>query len=369
MAFLEHILYKMLELLKKAQEKPYNLSVVELEQLLSVSSKEEMEMLFKAAYSVKERYIGRRVSLRGLIEWSNICNKNCFYCGIRAGNKKINRFRLTKEEILATADFVHSAGYGSLVIQGGELENSANTEFVADVLREIKYRWGNELGVTLSLGEQTEEVYKLWREAGAHRYLLRIESSDPELYKSLHPQGHSFERRVECLHTLKRLGYQLGTGVMIGLPNQTLSHLARDIEFFAQVDADMIGMGPYIPHQDTPLGENIPVTAEYMQQQLLLGLKMIAVTRLYLHDVNIASTTALQALAPDGRERGLLAGANVIMPNATAVGYRAGYQLYANKPNLDENAEATMAALEASVKSIGETLRLNELGDSPHAKA
>ena len=150
---------------------------------------------------------------------------------------------------------------------------------------------------------------------------------------------------------------------------QTLLDLAHDIEFFAKVDADMIGMGPYIPHADTPLGENIPITAEYMQQQLLLGLKMIAVTRLYLHDVNIASTTALQALAPDGRERGLLAGANVIMPNATAVGYRAGYQLYANKPNLDENAEATMAALEASVKSIGETLRLNELGDSPHAKA
>lgn len=358
----------MQKLLQKALEKPYNLTTDELVELLSISSHEDMGKLFKAAYSLKERYIGRRVSLRGLIEWSNICNKNCYYCGIRCQNKKISRFRLTKDELLATAEFVHSAGYGSLVIQGGELENPANTEFVADVLREIKSRWGNELGVTLSLGEQTEEVYRLWRDAGAHRYLLRIESSDPELYKNLHPQGHSFERRVECLHMLKRLGYQLGTGVMIGLPGQTLAQLARDVLFFAQVDADMIGMGPYIPHPDTPLGENIPVTSEYMEQQLLLGLKMIAVTRLYLHDVNIASTTALQALAADGRERGLLAGANVIMPNATAVGYRAGYQLYANKPNLDENAEETMAALEASVKSIGETLRLNELGDSPHAK-
>lgn len=358
----------MQNLLQKALEKPHNLTGVELEELLALTNDDDCAQLFKAAYSLKERYIGRRVSLRGLIEWSNICNKNCYYCGIRCKNKKISRFRLTKDELLATAEFVHSAGYGSLVIQGGELENPANTEFVADVLREIKSRWGNELGVTLSLGEQTEEVYRLWREAGAHRYLLRIESSDPELYKSLHPQGHSFERRVECLHMLKRLGYQLGTGVMIGLPGQTLAQLARDVQFFAQVDADMIGMGPYIPHPDTPLGENMPVTPEYMEQQLLLGLKMIAVTRLYLHDVNIASTTALQALAPDGRERGLLAGANVIMPNATAVGYRAGYQLYANKPNLDENAEETMAALEASVKSIGETLRLNELGDSPHAK-
>jgi biotin synthase len=357
------------ELLKKALEKPHNLTTDELVELLSISSHEDMGKLFKAAYSLKERYIGRRVSIRGLIEWSNICNKNCFYCGIRSGNKKIERFRLSKEEILSTAEFIHSAGYGSLVLQGGELESPVNTDFISSVLSEIKLRWGNGLGVTLSLGEQEESVYQKWRNAGAHRYLLRIESSNPEIYKKLHPLGHSFERRVECLHTLKRLGYQLGTGVMIGLPGQTLLDLAHDIEFFAKVDADMIGMGPYIPHADTPLGENIPITAEYMQQQLLLGLKMIAVTRLYLHDVNIASTTALQALAPDGRERGLLAGANVIMPNATAVGYRAGYQLYANKPNLDENAEETMAALEASVKSIGETLRLNELGDSPHAKA
>lgn len=358
----------MQKLLKKALEKPHNLTAGELEQLLALTSADDCAQLFKAAYSLKERYIGRRVSLRGLIEWSNICNKNCYYCGIRCQNKKISRFRLTKDEILATAEFIFSAGYGSLVLQGGELESPANTDFISSVLTEIKSRWGNGLGVTLSLGEQEESVYKQWRNAGAHRYLLRIESSNPKLYEKLHPLGHSFERRVECLHTLKKLGYQLGTGVMIGLPEQSLLDLAHDIEFFAEVDADMIGMGPYIPHPDTPLGENIPVTSEYMEQQLLLGLKMIAVTRLYLHDVNIASTTALQALAPDGRERGLLAGANVIMPNATAVGYRAGYQLYANKPNLDENAEETMAALEASVKSIGETLRLNELGDSPHAK-
>lgn len=356
------------ELLNKALEKPRNLTCDELVVLLSISTNKEMEKLFKAAYSAKERYIGRRVSVRGLIEWSNICKKNCYYCGIRSGNKNIERFSLTKDEILATAEFIFSAGYGSLVLQGGELESPANTDFISSVLAEIKSRWGNGLGVTLSLGEQEESVYQKWRDAGAHRYLLRIESSNLKLYEKLHPQGHSFERRVKCLHTLKKLGYQLGTGVMIGLPGQTLLDLAHDIEFFAKVDADMIGMGPYIPHADTPLGENIPITAEYMQQQLILGLKMIAVTRLYLHDVNIASTTALQALAPDGRERGLLAGANVIMPNATDVGYRAGYQLYENKPNLDENAEETMAALEASVKSIGETLRLNELGDSPHAK-
>lgn len=356
------------ELLNKALEKPRNLTCDELVELLSISTNKEMEKLFKAAYSAKERYIGRRVSVRGLIEWSNICKKNCYYCGIRSGNKNIERFRLTKDEILATAEFIFSAGYGSLVLQGGELESPANTDFISSVLAEIKSRWGSGLGVTLSLGEQEESVYQKWRDTGAHRYLLRIESSNPKLYEKLHPLGYSFERRVECLHTLKKLGYQLGTGVMIGLPEQSLLDLAHDIEFFAEVDADMIGMGPYIPHPDTPLGENIPVASEYMEQQLLLGLKMIAVTRLYLHDVNIASTTALQALAADGRERGLLAGANVIMPNATAVGYRAGYQLYANKPNLDKNAEETMAALEASVKSIGETLRLNELGDSPHAK-
>ena len=164
------------ELLKKALEKPHNLTTDELVELLSMSSHEDMGKLFKAAYSLKERYIGRRVSIRGLIEWSNICNKNCFYCGIRSGNKKIERFCLSKEEILSTAEFIHSAGYGSLVLQGGELESSANTDFISSVLAEIKSRWGNGLGVTLSLGEQEESVYKQWRDAGAHRYLLRIES-------------------------------------------------------------------------------------------------------------------------------------------------------------------------------------------------
>ncbi|MBO7655892.1 MAG: [FeFe] hydrogenase H-cluster radical SAM maturase HydE, partial [Kiritimatiellae bacterium] len=211
-----------------------------------------------------------------------------------------------------------------------------------------------------------EEVYRRWREAGAHRYLLRIECSVPALYAKLHPADHSHARRVECIRTLKRLGYQTGSGVMSGLPGQTLDDLASDIEFYHAMDLDMIGMGPYLPHQETPLGRDIALTPEYAAAQLKIGLKMIAVTRLYLHDVNIAATTALQALDDRGREMGLLAGANVMMPNVTDVQYRKNYQLYENKPCLEEHSWQCRNCLNARVLSIGETINWGLRGDSKH---
>ena len=349
-------------LLARAAERPRALARAELVRLLAIEGDDDLSALFAAAYALKVRFCGRRVAMRGLVEAGNVCAKDCLYCGIRRSNRKVERYQLEADEIVRLAELDARQNYASLVIQSGEIESEAHTRFVEDVLRRIAPLG---LGVTLSLGEQTEEVYRRWKDAGAARYLLRIETSNPELYASLHPSGHSWERRVECLRALRRCGYQVGTGVMCGLPGQTCDDLARDIEFFAEMDVDMIGMGPFIPHPDTPLGtRNQPLTTNH--QALALGLKMIAVTRLHLHDVNIAAATALQALAPDGRERGILAGANVIMPNITDTKYRRSYQLYAGKPCLDENAGMCKGCLERRLAEIGETIDYGHRGDSLH---
>ena len=351
-----------LSLLARAAAQPHALARDELAQLLMIEDEEGLQALFASAYELKVKYCGKRVAMRGLVEAGNVCAKNCLYCGIRKSNGNVSRYQLTADEIVRLAELDAKQGYASLVIQSGEIESEVHTRFIEDVLRRIAPL---DLGVTLSLGEQTEEVYQRWKEAGAARYLLRIETSNPDLYATLHPSGHSWERRVECLRALRRCGYQVGTGVMCGLPGQTYDDLARDISFFAEMDVDMIGMGPFIPHPDTPLGTgNQPLATNH--QALTLGLKMIAVTRLHLHDVNIAAATALQALAPDGRERGIRAGANVIMPNITDTKYRRSYQLYAGKPCLDENAGLCKGCLERRLAAIGETIDYGRRGDSLH---
>ena len=350
-------------IIEKSMRKP---GALEHDEIVALLSLEETDELFKAAYQVKCRHIGKKVSLRGLIEMGNHCAKDCYYCGIRMSNHNVSRYRLGEEDVVRMAKWCFERGYGLVVLQSGEIESEANTAMVERILAWIREFGGDAFGVTLCLGEQTEEVYRRWREAGAHRYLLRIESSNPTLYARIHPADHLFERRAECLRVLKRLGYQTGSGVMIGLPGQTLDDLAHDIEFFREMDMDMIGMGPYLPHAETPLGAGISMTPEYMKRQLLLGLKMIAVTRLHLHDVNIAATTALQALDDTGREQGILAGANVIMPNVTDVEYRRQYQLYPNKPCLDENAAKCHNCLNWRMMSIGEIINWGERGDSPH---
>ncbi len=350
-------------ILSRATQRPGNLSRGEMVALLAHG---DSGALFQAAYQVKLRHTGKSVFLRGIIEWSNCCAKNCFYCGIRKDNRAVERYRLSEDDIVRMACWAHDQKYGSIVLQSGEVESEANTALIERVLRRIREHSDGELGVTLSLGEQTEEVYRRWREAGAHRYLLRVETSNPALYARLHPADHSLGRRIECLRTLKRLDYQTGSGVMVGLPGQTLEELADDVEFFRQLDLDMIGMGPYIPHPETPLGEGITLTGEYMAQQLQLALRMIAVTRLYLHDINLVASTALQALDDQGREQGLLAGANVIMPNVTDTEYRAGYQLYANKPCLDENAAKCRNCLNWRVLAIGEQIEWGRRGDPLH---
>ena len=353
------------ELLAKAMERPRALSTRELATLLRMP---DPKPLFEAARSLRRSVVGGGVALRGLVEISNICEKNCYYCGIRRDNRNPKRYSMDAGEILAAAGWAHEAGYGSIVIQGGERRGEAWTGFIEGILREIHTAFGDKLGVTISLGEQTEETYARWLEAGAHRYLLRIETSNQSLYAKLHPGDHSWEKRLNCLRTLKRLGYQTGSGVMCALPGQTIEDLAEDIAFFAAEDLDMIGMGPYIPHAETPMAGWSGAGELGAARRLDLGLRMIAATRLHLHDVNIAAATALQALAPDGRERGVLAGANVIMPNVTPRRYRAEYDLYEGKPCLGEEAAQCRGCLERRLAGIGEKILWNRRNDPLHAR-
>ena len=336
----------------------------ELIRMLSLQNEDELAELYKKAYEIKKQQVGTKVYFRGIIELSNVCSKNCFYCGIRSGNADFKRYTISMKEALAEAKWCHEQRYGSLIVQAGERTDPAWTEFITELVTGVKELSNGELGVTLCLGEQSEEVYARWFEAGAHRYLLRIETTNQDLYKTLHPAGHSFEHRINCLRSLRRVGYQVGTGVMIGLPGQTMEDIADDILFFYDEDVDMLGMGPYIPHQNTPLKHLVEDFDN--DHALLLGLKLIATCRIALRDINIAATTALQALHPEGRERGLLAGANVLMPNITDTKYRDGYQLYEGKPNLDENAEETVSSLTNKIIAIGESVGFDEWGDSVH---
>ena len=346
------------DILKRAQAEPRNLPVGGMAALLGSSDEGAWETVRAAAYELKAREVGRKVNLRGLVECSNVCAKDCLYCGIRRSNAEIERYAMDEAEIVECCRSAREWGYGSVALQAGEIESEANTARYERVLRAV----APDLGVTLSLGEQEADVLARWRAAGAVRYLLRIETSDRGLYGRIHPAGHDWTRRRNCLSALRDLDYQVGTGVMIGLPGQTPESLARDIVFFGEIDADMIGMGPWIPHPAAPLGDP-GWTAE---RALRLGLRMIALTRLYLWDVNIAATTALQALGADGRERGLLHGANVIMPNVTPLRWREGYRLYAGKPGTDENAAASRRRLEASLAAIGETVNYGVQGNSRH---
>ena len=328
---------------------------------------DERLRLFEMAAETKARFVGRKVYFRGLLEYSNTCSKNCYYCGIRAGNKRYVRYRMTDSEVMEAVQYAYVNRFASIVIQSGEQNNQTFTRKIEKLLREIHASTNGELHVTLSLGEQSEETYRRWFEAGAHRYLLRIEVSNPDLYLKLHPNTprHSYTARLSALRTLRSIGYQVGTGVMIGLPFQTIGDLADDLLFFRDFDIDMVGMGPYIEHEDTPLYRYretlLPLTGRFD-----LSLKMVAILRIMMKDINIAATTAMQTIDPQGREKALLAGANVIMPNLTPVRYRQDYLLYENKPCLDEEASDCQTCLEARIRIAGDTIAYGEWGDSRH---
>lgn len=335
--------------------------------LLSASDKESHEAIIKRAYSIKEKAVGKVAWLRGLIEFSNACKKNCYYCGIRKENKNVSRYTLTDAEVMQTVDFALSKRFNGMVLQSGEMTGAAFTDRITQLIQQIKKRAGNDFRITLSLGEQSPETYQQWFDAGAQRYLLRIETASQDLYRKIHPddQLHRFHTRMQCLTDLRTAGYQVGTGVMIGLPFQTTGNLADDLLFMKTMDIDMVGMGPYIEHSDTPLfayrNELIP-----LKERFNLSLRMIAVLRMMMPGINIASTTALQTIDPMGREKGLRAGANVLMPNLTPGKYRSSYLLYQNKPCINDEAEECFDCLANRVRMAGEEIDLDHYGDSAH---
>ncbi|MBR1949275.1 MAG: radical SAM protein [Bacteroidales bacterium] len=414
------------------------------------------------AYELKLKHRGPEVYFRGLIEISNICRKNCLYCGIRRGNCNVERYEMSDAQVLQEAQFALDAGYGSIAIQGGERTDSAFIERITRLIYAIRrlqpggnpldavpHRRGgdapvvpggeNNLGITLSLGEQEREVYREWKNAGATRYLLRIEASNRELYEKLHPgygaaeegmdsfqentvtpdncrelqncagvqncgdsqtcsksqicreaRMHSYDARVQALHDLKSEGYLLGSGIMIGLPFQTRKNLDEDLQFLKDLQVDMVGMGPYIPHKDTPLGQIVsswrsgdPSLTDTLPphfkelavlprgdfwnltngELLELSIDMVARLRILMPHINIAATTALQVLHPYGREMALLAGANVIMPNMTETSLRGNYSLYEGKHGVEDDAASTRDKLLDNLSRMGIPVGWNLRGD------
>jgi biotin synthase len=321
------------------------------------------------ADEIRTQQVGDGVSYRGLLEFSNICNYDCYYCGIRGSNSKVDRYELDAETIIDRALWCADQGYGSLMLQSGQRNDEMFIDQLDYCIQEIKRRSTSSrlpqgLGITLGIGEQPYEHCRRLFDAGAHRYLLRIETTNRKLYDRIHPEHQSFDNRLECLRMLKEIGYQVGTGVMIGIPGQSLEMLSEDIQFLKTEDIDMIGMGPYIVHPDSRMAHLGMMEKGSLLQ---LALNMIAVTRIYLQDVNIAAATALQAVIPDGREQGLKWGANVVMPNATPREVREGYQLYSGKPCLNEASTECSSCLSHRIHSVGRTVTLNSWGDSPHA--
>jgi biotin synthase len=301
--------------------------------------------LYRAADRVRAAAVGDAVHLRGLIEFSNICRKNCTYCGLRKGNLDLSRYRLAPEEIVRSAQQAAQLGYGSVVLQSGE-DPAFTGEGLGRIIGEIKS--ATSLAVTLSVGERPYSDYQAWRRAGADRYLLRIETTDPELFRRLHPDD-DLEERKACLHALKDLDYQLGSGVMVGLPGQTPLMLARDVVWLHALGAEMIGVGPFIPHPNTPLRDEQGGTVGQT-------LRLVAVLRLAFPRAHIPATTATGALDPEGREKALQAGANVVMPNVTPAEVRPKYALYPGQICLGEGASLCHSCIAARLHSIGRTI-------------
>lgn len=331
----------MISLIEKA-EKEHWLTKEELVSLLETDAYDDE--IFAAADRVRKEYVGDQVHLRGLIEFSNKCKQNCLYCGLRAGNKNIERYRLTPEQILDFAQKAKSYGYKTVVLQSGE-DDYYDTKIMQHLIREIK-KLG--LAVTLCIGEKSKEEYRSYREAGADRYLLRIETTDSELYQAMHP-GMDQNNRFDCLKNLRELGYELGTGSLVGLPNQTIQSIADDILFFKEIDADMVGVGPFIPNPDTPLADSSGGT-------FALSRKVMALVRLLLPDINIPATTAMESLDKNGRVIALQSGANVVMPNVTEGDYRKKYLLYPGKICLNDTPAHCRGCITGKIQGINRTV-------------
>ena len=335
----------MTSLIEKLKEHK-NLSDFELREL--IENKEYEPLLFQAADSVRQEHYGKDVYIRGLIEISNYCHNNCHYCGIRCGNSKVARYRLTKQEILSCCMQGYKLGFRTFVLQGGE-DTFFSEDYVCEIIYEIKNLYP-DCAVTLSLGERSEQTYQRWFDTGANRYLLRHETANAAHYKLLHPNSMSIETRKDCLWKLKEIGYQVGSGFMIGSPHQTTDFIIEDLRFLQELMPDMVGIGPYITHRDTPFHI-------YDSGELHSCLRLISILRLMFPYALIPSTTALGTIAANGRELGLVAGANVVMPNLSPIKVRKKYELYDNKICTNEEAAECRQCLTRRVASIGYHIR------------
>lgn len=309
-----------------------------------LSDETKNDWLFKEADKIRHENVGDDVHLRGLIEFSNICKRQCKYCGLRSPNTGAERYRLLKNDIILTAKNAVKLGYRTVVLQSGE-DDYYDTDKMCEIIQEIKKF---DVALTLSIGEKSYDEYKAFKNAGADRYLLRIETTDRTLYQEMHP-GANIDNRFQCLYDLKTLGYETGTGCLVGLPNQTIESLADDILFFKELDADMVGIGPFIPHKETPL-------KKAKIGDFWLALMVMALTRINMPDINIPATTAMETINPNGRIIALQSGANVVMPNVTSAEYRAKYEIYPGKICINDSAEQCRGCIEGKIKSIGRTI-------------
>ena len=305
------------------------------------------ERLFSLADKVRKENVGDSVHLRGLIEFSNICKNSCKYCGLRAQNSGIDRYRILKDEIESLVNNAVDMGYKTIVLQSGE-DSYYSTEKMVEIIKMVK---NFDVALTLSVGERSFADYKAFKDAGADRYLIRIETTDRQLYELMHP-NMDFDNRLRCLKDLKNLGYEVGTGCLVGLANQTIESLANDVLFFKEIGADMVGIGPFISHPQTPLRNS-------ENGDFYLALKVMALTRIMLPDINIPATTAMETLHPNGRIIALQSGANVVMPNITSQKYRAKYEIYPNKICVNDSPDKCRNCIGAKIESIGRTIAAN----------
>ena len=300
--------------------------------------------LYRRADDVRREAVGDAVHLRGLIEFSNICRNDCLYCGIRRGNRQVQRYRMTDEELVETAKRAAALGFQTIVLQSGE-DMHFDQARMCHIIEQIKRL---DVALTLSVGERDYEDYKAFRDAGADRYLMRIETTDRDLYNRLNP-GMSWERRHECLLMIRDLGYELGSGIMVGLPGQTVESIADDLLYLKDIGIDMAGIGPFIPHPETPLAGEAGGTLEQ-------ALRTMAIMRILMPDINIPATTAMESLHPQGRIMALQAGANVVMPNVTEGEYRRLYELYPGKICVNDTPAHCRSCIGLKIRSIGRTI-------------
>ena len=343
------------KLIDKLKEN-HSLELGEWEQLIKTYTKEDLDYAMKMAQEIAIREYGKIIYFRGIIEFSNFCKCDCYYCGIRKSNKECQRYRLSMEDILECCAEGYENGFRTFVLQGGE-DGWFTDERVCQLVREIKTKYP-DCAVTLSLGERSFESYKALKEAGADRYLLRHETSDADHYRELHPETQKMENRLQCLRDLKELGYQTGCGIMIGTPNQTAKVIAKDMKFMEEFQPEMIGVGPFLPHKDTPFKNEEKGSVE-------LTLLILALCRIMLPKVLLPSTTALGTAEADGRKQGVLAGCNVIMPNLSPMSVRKKYMLYDEKAGTNISAAEGIAILRSQMEEIGYEVVVGR-GDAKH---